>query len=58
MAITAAALPLVISVADDGQTALSQFLDRLADIPTPSGPTPRQLLPIVEVRRDADDDDR
>ncbi|MFF3582562.1 hypothetical protein [Streptomyces mirabilis] len=43
---------------DDGQTALSQLLDRLADIPTPSGTTPRQLLPIVEVRRDADDDDR
>ncbi|MFH9970186.1 hypothetical protein ACH4PR_55010 [Streptomyces mirabilis] len=40
---------------DDGQTALDQLLERLANVPTPSGPTPRQLLPIVEVRRDADD---
>jgi integrase len=43
---------------DDGQTALGQLLERLADIPTPAGPTPRQisgrttgtLLPIIEVR--------
>ncbi|MFD8035022.1 tyrosine-type recombinase/integrase [Streptomyces sp. NPDC059717] len=41
---------------DDGQTALDQLLQRLVDVPTPSGPTPRELLPIVEVRRDADDD--
>lgn len=30
---------------DDGQAALDQLLDRLADVPTPSGPTPRQLHP-------------
>lgn len=36
---------------DDGQTALDQLLERLADVPTPSGATPRQLLPITEVRR-------
>ncbi|MGW3664816.1 hypothetical protein [Streptomyces sp. NPDC005141] len=36
---------------DDGQAALDQVLGRLADVPTPSGATPRQLLPIVEVRR-------
>jgi integrase len=44
---------------DDGQAALDRLLDRLADIPTPAGPTPRQigipaaatLLPIVEVRQ-------
>lgn len=41
---------------DDGQTALDQLLQRLVDVPTPSGPTPRELRPIVEVRRDADDD--
>ncbi|MFD7479635.1 hypothetical protein ACFV8Z_48245 [Streptomyces sp. NPDC059837] len=35
---------------DDGQAALSQLLDRLADVPTPSGLTPRQLLPIIEAR--------
>ena len=36
---------------DDGQAALSRLLERLADVPTPAGPTPRQLLPIIEVRR-------
>jgi len=44
---------------DDGQAALDRLLDRLADIPAPAGPTPRQLdlpqpvrlLPIVEVRQ-------
>lgn len=43
---------------DDGQAALDKLLDRLADVPTPAGPTPRQLgipatatlLPLVEVR--------
>ncbi|MCZ0999712.1 hypothetical protein O1M63_18860 [Streptomyces mirabilis] len=43
---------------DDGQAALDQLLQRLTDVPTPAGPTPRQLgapatatlLPIVEVR--------
>ncbi|ANP51864.1 hypothetical protein J2Z21_009692 [Streptomyces griseochromogenes] len=44
---------------DDGQAALDQLLERLTDVPTPAGPTPRQigipptttLLPIVEVRQ-------
>jgi hypothetical protein len=44
---------------DDGDAALSRPLDRLADAPTPAGPTPRQLdpptsatsLPIIEVRQ-------
>lgn len=27
----------------DGQSSLDQLLDRLADVPTPAGPTPRQL---------------
>ncbi|MCM2518094.1 hypothetical protein NC658_33510 [Streptomyces griseoincarnatus] len=44
---------------DDGQTAIDALLARLTDIPTPSGPTPRDLglpatvtmLPIVEVRQ-------
>jgi len=43
---------------DDGQTAVDALLDRLTDIPTPAGPTPREigapatvtLLPIVQVR--------
>ncbi|MFG2979593.1 tyrosine-type recombinase/integrase [Streptomyces sp. NPDC048331] len=43
---------------DDGQAALDQLLARLTDVPTPAGPTPRQLgvpatatlLPVVEVR--------
>ena len=42
---------------DDGQAALGQLLERLTDVPTPAGPTPRQigtpatatLLPIVDV---------
>lgn len=41
---------------DDGQTTLDHLLERLADVPTPAGPTPRQigapadatLLPIVD----------
>jgi integrase len=36
---------------DDGQAALGKLLERLADIPTPAGPTPRQLatIPAVEL---------
>lgn len=42
---------------EDGQVALDQLLDRLVDVPTPAGTTPRQigvpatatLLPIVAV---------
>jgi hypothetical protein len=42
---------------EDGQIAVSQLLDRLADVPTPAGLTPRQIgvpvtatrLPIVQV---------
>ncbi|MFB7337786.1 tyrosine-type recombinase/integrase [Streptomyces adustus] len=42
---------------DDGQAALDQLLERLSDVPTTAGPTPRQigtpatatLLPIVDV---------
>jgi integrase len=48
---------------DDGQAALDQLLERLTDIPTPAGPTPRQigipatatLLPIIDKRRDKPD---
>jgi hypothetical protein len=44
---------------DDGRTAIDAPLARLTDIPTPAGPTPRELglpatvamLPIVEVRQ-------
>ena len=44
---------------DDGQAALDALLDRLAEVPTPAGPTPREmspphtatLLPIIEVRQ-------
>ena len=40
---------------DDGQAALDRLLNRLADIPTPAGPTPRQLghhgagLPLLQI---------
>lgn len=40
-----------LGLAGFGQAALDRLLERLADVPTPSGLTPRQLLPIVEVRR-------
>jgi hypothetical protein len=57
-----AAIPLTDDerdAVDDGQAALDQLLDRLADVPTPAGPTPRQigipaqatLLPVIEVNR-------
>jgi integrase len=44
---------------DDGDAALDRLLTRLADTPTPAGPTPRQLdpparatsLPIINVRQ-------
>jgi hypothetical protein len=44
---------------DDGQAALDKLLEQLVDVPTPAGPTPRELqrpagavlLPIVEVRQ-------
>jgi hypothetical protein len=46
---------------DDGQAALDKLLAQLADIPTPAGPTPRQigvppaatLLPVVVATRDS-----
>jgi hypothetical protein len=42
---------------DDGQAALDKLLNQLADVPTPAGPTPRQigvpaaatLLPVISV---------
>ena len=44
---------------DDGQAALDQLLERLSDVPTPSGATPRQigipaqatLLPVIAVNQ-------
>ncbi len=55
-----AAIPLTDderAAVDDGHTAVDALLARLADVPTPAGPTPHQigvpptvtLLPIVEV---------
>ncbi|MGV9386342.1 hypothetical protein ACWDRB_61800 [Nonomuraea sp. NPDC003707] len=51
-----------LAAADDGQAALDRLLDQLVDVPTPAGPTPRDLsipttatlLPIVDVRQDTD----
>jgi hypothetical protein len=41
---------------EDGQAALDDLLQRLTDVPTPAGPTPRELnsltirqLPIADV---------
>ncbi|MFJ9713896.1 hypothetical protein [Streptomyces sp. NPDC101234] len=41
---------------EDGRVALERLVERLTGVPTPSGPTRRQLLPIIEVRRDATED--
>ncbi|WP_046469453.1 hypothetical protein [Allosalinactinospora lopnorensis] len=48
---------------DEGQSALDKLLDRLVDVPTPSGQTPRELvaptsatlLPIVDITKDRQD---
>jgi hypothetical protein len=53
-----AAVPLTDderAAVDDGQAALDKLLGQLADIPTPAGPTPRQLghqaagLPLLQI---------
>ena len=46
----------VVAAVDDGVTAFDRLLTQLADVPTPAGPTPRQLEKGVaseptEVRR-------
>jgi len=57
-----AAIPLTDderAAVDDGQAALDKLLGQLADVPTPAGPTPRQiavpavatLLPIIDLRQ-------
>ena len=57
----AASIPLTDderSAVEDGRTALTRLLDRLADVATPAGPTPRQLavprtvtrLPVIQPR--------
>ncbi len=46
---------------EEGQSAVDRLLERLADVPTPAGPTPRQiaarqplnLLPVVEASAEA-----
>ncbi|HEY6766847.1 MAG TPA: hypothetical protein VI386_18965 [Candidatus Sulfotelmatobacter sp.] len=43
-----------VAAVDDGIAAVDKLLESLADVPTPSGQTPRQLrstfLPIMAVR--------
>ena len=56
-----AAIPLTQdeqAAVEDGQAAIDHLLRKLADTPTPAGPTPRQLtapgagrlLPVIDVR--------
>ena len=56
-----AAIPLTDdeqAAVEDGQAAIDRLLGKLADTPTPAGPTPRQLaapgtgrlLPVIDVR--------
>lgn len=33
----------------DGASAVEHLLDRLADVPTPAGPTPRQMATFVPI---------
>ena len=57
-----AAIPLTDderAAVDDGQATLDQLLKLLSDVPTPAGPTPRQigipaqatLLPVIEINQ-------
>jgi hypothetical protein len=47
-----------IATLDDGVAALQSLLDRLANVPTPTGPTPLQLRgeSLVQIRLEAGDD--
>jgi integrase len=47
-----------IAALDDGVSALQSLLDRLANVPTPAGPTPRQLRgdALVQIQQEASDD--
>ena len=47
-----------IAALDDGVAALQSLLDRLANVPTPTGPTPLQLRgeSLVQIRLEAGDD--
>jgi hypothetical protein len=58
-----AAIPLTEderAAVDDGQAAIDRLLRKLANTPTPAGPTPRQLappgkgrlFPVIDVRHD------
>jgi hypothetical protein len=40
-----------LAALDDGVLALESLLSRLADVPTPAGPTPHELLkaPLVQI---------
>jgi hypothetical protein len=47
-----------IAALDDGISALESLLSRLADVPTPAGPTPLQLRSgsLVQIHLKASDD--
>jgi hypothetical protein len=32
-----------LAAVDEGETAIDRLLEKLTDVPTPAGPTPRQL---------------
>jgi len=44
-----------LSATDDGVSALESLLSRLADVPTPAGPTPLQLRDTALVQIEAAD---
>ena len=47
-----------IAALDDGVSALESLLNRLANVPTPAGPTPLQLRgdSLVQIQLKASDD--
>ena len=47
-----------VAALDDGASALQSLLDRLANVPTPAGPTPLQLRgdALVQIQLEASDD--
>ncbi len=39
-----------LAAVNDGIQAYDRLINQLADVPTPAGPTPRQLSPLVQIR--------
>ncbi|HEV2498324.1 MAG TPA: site-specific integrase [Terriglobia bacterium] len=42
-----------VAAVNEGIQAYEQLLNKLADVPTPAGPTPRELIPLVQLKAEA-----